>query len=458
MAITRIHAIKATVSGAVNYICNEKKTDSHLLISSFGTTPETAANDFKFTLSHTDSSDPNKAFHLIQSFAPGEVSAKDAHKIGEELADRLLKGRYSYIVATHTDKGHIHNHILFCAADNIDYKKYHDCKRTYWDIRHLNDELCEEHNLSVIRENQHKAKKYKEWLADKKGTSWKSQLKSDINETIKLAHSYEEFLSLMQAKGYQIKDSEISPEAHKYIGFLAPGQVKWIRGREKSLGPEYTKERIKERIEEKARIRAERMKKLTTRPQSLIDTSQERFSESPGLMRWAEKENLKRAAQIQSKLAEMGFKSLEEVDERIEALHQQAKTGKKATIALDKDIKSAAEILRYARQYSEKKKYDRNYKKSKDPERYYQTHNYDLHLAWGARDILESAGINPETINLQDIESRYEKLCADRMATSDAYKKAERECEKLKQSRDALLTFIGQEPSQDIDRDKKIIR
>ncbi|MBR4587040.1 MAG: relaxase/mobilization nuclease domain-containing protein [Lachnospiraceae bacterium] len=458
MAITRIHAIKATVSGAVNYICNEKKTDSSLLISSFGTTPETAANDFKFTLSHTDSSDPNKAFHLIQSFAPGEVSAEEAHKVGEELADRLLKGRYSYIVATHTDKGHIHNHILFCAADNIDYKKYHDCKRTYWDIRHLNDELCEAQNLSVIRENKYKAKKYKEWLSDKSGTSWKSQLKSDINETIKLAHSYEEFLSLMQAKGYQIKDSEISPEAHKYIGFLAHGQVKWIRGREKSLGPEYTKERIKERIEEKARIRAERMKKLTTRPQSLIDTSQERFSESPGLMRWAEKENLKRAAQIQSKLAEMGFKSLEEVDERIEALHQQAKTGKKATIALDKDIKSAAEILRYARQYSEKKKYDRNYKKSKDPERYYQTHNYDLHLAWGARDILESAGINPETINLQDIESRYEKLCADRMATSDAYKKAERECEKLKQSRDALLTFIGQEPSQDIDRDKKIIR
>lgn len=458
MAITRIHAIKATVSGAVNYICNEKKTDSSLLISSFGTTPETAANDFKFTLSHTDSSDPNKAFHLIQSFAPGEVSAEEAHKVGEELADRLLKGRYSYIVATHTDKGHIHNHILFCAADNIDYKKYHDCKRTYWDIRHLNDELCEAHNLSVIRENKYKAKKYKEWLSDKSGTSWKSQLKSDINETIKLAHSYEEFLSLMQAKGYQIKDSEIGPEAHKYIGFLAPGQAKWIRGREKSLGPEYTKERIKERIEEKARIRAERMKKLTTRPQSLIDTSQERFSESPGLMRWAEKENLKRAAQIQSKLAEMGFKSLEEVDERIEALHQQAKTGKKATIALDKDIKSAAEILRYARQYSEKEKYDRNYKKSKNPERYYQTHNYDLHLAWGARDILESAGINPETINLQDIESRYEKLCADRMATSDAYKKAERECEKLKQSRDALLTFIGQEPSQDIDRDKKIIR
>ena len=458
MAITKIHAIKTTVSGAVNYICNKEKTDSSLLISYFGTTPETAADDFKFTLSHTDKSDPNKAFHLIQSFAPGEVSAEEAHKIGEELADRLLQGRYSYIVSTHTDKGHIHNHLVFCAADNIDYQKYHDCKRTYWNIRHINDELCEEHNLSVIRENQHKSKKYKEWLADKNGTSWKSQLKTDINETIKQSHTYEEFLSLMQSKGYEIKDSEIGPEAHKYIGFRAPGQVKWVRGREKSLGPEFTKERIKERIEEKARIRVERMKKLTSRPKSLIDTSQEKFAESPGLMRWAEKENLKRAAQIQSKLAEMGFKSLEEVDERIESLHQQAKTGKKTTISLEKDIKSAAEILKFARQYDEKKKYDKNYKKSKDPERYYQDHSYDLHLAWGARDILESAGINPETMNLQEIKSRYEKLCADRKTTSDAYKKVEKECEKLKQSRDALLSFIGQEPSQEIDRDKKIIR
>ena len=89
MAITRIHAIKATVSGAVNYICNEKKTDSSLLISSFGTTPETSANDFKFTLSHTDSSDPNKAFHLIQSFAPGEKHLP--------LGQMLLSGRANLI-------------------------------------------------------------------------------------------------------------------------------------------------------------------------------------------------------------------------------------------------------------------------------------------------------------------------------------------------------------------------
>ena len=117
MAITKIHAIKATVSGAINYICNPDKTDDKLYVSAFATSPETAANDFRFTLSHTDQSAPNKAYHLIQSFAPGEVSAEVAHAIGQELADKLLKDRYSYVIATHTDHGHIHNHIVFCAAD-----------------------------------------------------------------------------------------------------------------------------------------------------------------------------------------------------------------------------------------------------------------------------------------------------------------------------------------------------
>ncbi len=432
MAITKIHAIKTTVSAAINYICNNEKTDSSLLISYFGTTPQSAANDFKHILSHTKVSDPNKAFHLIQSFAPGEVDAKEAHKIGEELADRLLQGRYSYVISTHTDRDHIHNHLVFCAANNIDYHKYHDCKQTYWNIRHLSDQLCEEHNLSVICSYPPNRKKYKQWLSEKNKTSWKAQLKADINETIRQSHTYEEFLSLMRSKGYQIKDFEISPEAHKYIAFLAPGQVRWTRGRAKSLGAEYTKERIKERIEEKARIRTEKMKKTDTTPSDLIDTSQEKFTESPWLMRWADKENLKRAAKIQSKLAEMGFKSMSEIDERIDSLHRQAKTRKKATIALEKEIKSAAEILHYARQYSELRRYDHNYQKSKNPERYYQAHSYELHLAWGARDILEKAGLDLEKINLCEIESRYEKLCSDRKTTAETYKSAEHACYELK--------------------------
>ena len=455
MSITRIHAIKATVKRSIAYICNPAKTDGETLITAFGTTVEYAPAMFTNALKKTDPSDPNLAYHLIQSFAPGEVGAKEAHEIGKELAERLLGGRYSYIVSTHTDKNHCHNHIIFCAADNITHKKYHDCKRSYWNIRHINDELCEEHNLSVIKENKHIGKSYKEWMADKAGTSWKSKLKSDINETIKQAHTYDEFLDLMKSKGYEIKDAEISPEAHKYIGFRAPGQERWVRGRPKSLGDDFTKERIRERIEEKARIRAERMKRLTKRNPSMIDTSQDKFAESPGLMRWAEKQNLKAAAQIQSKLAEMGLDSFDALDAKIESLHKQAKEGKKATIALDKDITRFEDLLHYAHVYNENKKYIRGYEKSKDKERYYRAHGYDIEIANGAIDRLKNAGLDPDRIDLQKMESDYAVMTADREKTSSAYKAAEKECEKLKKLRDDLTSYVGTEQSLDIERDVK---
>ena len=455
MSITRIHAIKATVKRSIDYICNPAKTDGETLITAFGTTVEYAPAMFANALKKTDPSDPNLAYHLIQSFAPGEVGAKEAHEIGKELAERLLGGRYSYIVSTHTDKNHCHNHIIFCAADNITHKKYHDCKRSYWNIRHINDELCEEHNLSVIKENKHIGKSYKEWMADKAGTSWKSKLKSDINETIKQAHTYDEFLDLMKSKGYEIKDAEISPEAHKYIGFRAPGQERWVRGRPKSLGEDFTKERIRERIEEKARIRAERMKRLTKRNPSMIDTTQNKFAESPGLMRWAEKQNLKAAAQIQSKLAEMGLDSFDALDAKIDSLHKQAKEGKKATIALDKDITRFEDLLHYAHVYNENKKYIRGYEKSKDKERYYRTHGYDIEIANGAIDRLKNAGLDPDRIDLQKMESDYAVMTADREKTSSAYKAAEKECEKLKKLRDDLTSYVGTEQSLDIERDVK---
>ena len=109
MAVTKIHGIKTTVNKAIEYICNPDKTDQKLYISSFACSPETAVLDFKYTLDHThdcrDAHNANKAFHLIQAFSPGEVSYEEAHQIGKELADRLLEGKYSYVLTTHIDKG-----------------------------------------------------------------------------------------------------------------------------------------------------------------------------------------------------------------------------------------------------------------------------------------------------------------------------------------------------------------
>lgn len=129
MAVTKIHAIKATIDKAIDYICNPDKTDEKLYISSFACAPETAALDFKYTLDHTTEQSlvngkdrENKAFHIIQAFQPGEVSYEEAHAIGKELAGKVLEGKYSYVLTTHIDKGHVHNHLIFCAADNMDFK------------------------------------------------------------------------------------------------------------------------------------------------------------------------------------------------------------------------------------------------------------------------------------------------------------------------------------------------
>lgn len=113
MAYTKIHAIKATVDKAIEYICNPDKTDKQIYVSSYACAPETAAIDFKYTLDHCRENSPNKAYHLIQAFAPGEVGYEEAHRIGKELADKVLDGKYSYVVTTHIDNGHIHNHIIF---------------------------------------------------------------------------------------------------------------------------------------------------------------------------------------------------------------------------------------------------------------------------------------------------------------------------------------------------------
>ena len=113
MAYTKIHAIKATVDKAIEYICNPDKTDEQVYVSSYACAPETAAIDFKYTLDHCRENSPNKAYHLIQAFAPGEVGYEEAHRIGKELADKVLEGKYSYVVTTHIDNGHIHNHIIF---------------------------------------------------------------------------------------------------------------------------------------------------------------------------------------------------------------------------------------------------------------------------------------------------------------------------------------------------------
>lgn len=459
MAITKIHAIQATVNKAVDYICNPAKTDESILISSFGCSPKTAAFDFKFALSKTNQADPNKAFHLIQAFMPGEVSYKEAHQIGIELADKLLEGKYSYIVATHIDKGHVHNHIIFCAADNINHEKYHDCKKTYYHIRHLNDKLCSEHQLSVIPPANQYGKKYKEWLAWKDKISWKTTLKNDIDEAIQTADTYEDFLDLIRAKGYEIKGETFGENSLKYISFRPLDKEHFVRGRAKSLGEEYTKERIKERIETKALDQPKKRVPFPTRKKNLIkdysskkliDTSEEKFQHSPGLNHWATIENLKIAA---SSYSEAG--SIAELEKQLAAKSALAKTARNSLVETEHQLKDLGQILKYAEQYKVNHIYHVRYQKSKNPDAYLRQHETELLLHDGAENMLKRLGINPKTLDIDKLRSEYNALYSKKETLQNTYKSAEKDINALNRKLDNLNQYLNRTPMQQQTAEKK---
>jgi len=302
MAYTRIHAIKATIGKSITCICNSEKTDGYRLISSFSCSRETAEFEFRSSLSKTPRKDGNLAYHIVQSFAPGELSPEEAHRIGEELADRFLKGNYSYVIATHTDKASVHNHIIFCAADNVKHRKYLECTKNYYLLRDLSDNLCKEHNLSIISPTKNKGKTYKEWKEYRAKNSWKDKMRLDIDEAIREANSYDEFLSQIRAKGYEVKGERPEGETLKYISFRAPGQQKFVRGSERSLGAKYTRNEIIRRINEKkifptksVHPHQQDILKRTAVQKTLIDTSADKFQNSPRLKYWADIQNLKTA-------------------------------------------------------------------------------------------------------------------------------------------------------------------
>ena len=459
MAYTKIHAITATVHKAVDYICNPDKTDEGILISSYGCSPETAAYDFKFALSKTKQSAPNKAYHLIQSFLPDEVSYKEAHQIGVELADKLLEGKYSYVVSTHIDKGHVHNHIIFCAADNINHEKYHDCKKTYYNIRNLSDDLCREHELSVITPGEKRGKTYKEWQAGKNGSAWKEQLKADIDEAIKNTATYEDCIELIRAKGYEVKGEDFGEKAHKFISFRPLDRERVVRGSAKSLGTEYTKERIKERIEEKALVKDKKRVPFPTRKKpivkdyskkNLIDTTEDKFAQSPGLKHWADIQNLKIAAASYSQTG-----SIAELEKQIAAKSTLAKTARESLVETERQLKDLGQVLKYAEQYKTNHIYQVRYQKSKDKDAYLRRHETELILHDGAQNILKRLGINPKEINVEKLRSDYNTLYSKKQTLLKTYKSAEKEAADLNRKLDNLNQYLDLNPEQQV-TDKRI--
>ena len=446
MAVTKIKAIRGTLSKAIAYILNPEKTDEKLLVSSYGCASETAAREFEWTRKIAEQKGMNPvriiARHVIQSFEIGEVTPELAHEIGKQFADEILGGKYEYVLTTHIDKDHVHNHLIFNAVDFVDYHAYKSYKRIYYDMREVSDRLCKENGLSVIPPSQNKGMGYKEYTEAKRGTSWKQKLKQTIDRLVITAKDYDDFLRLMQEAGYEIKTG-------KYISFRAEGQERFTRS--KTIGENYTEERIKERIAGRTPRRSQRQ--TTPKGISLIGDIQERIRliDSKGYEHKAKLTILKEAARTLNYLTENNLLQYADLEKKVEDVHgSYDRTGKELK-GVEARLREVQPLIKNISNYQRLKPVYDAFQKTKDKPGFKAKHEAELVIFEAARSTLLAMQGDEKLPSLKTLQAEQQRLLEEQQRLYDERAKLKKEAKHIETIKSNVDTFLA--PSVDHDRD-----
>lgn len=401
MAVTKIKAIRGTLNKAIEYITNPVKTDEKLLVYSFCCAAETAAKEFEWTrnIAEQKGMQPVKilARHVVQSFDIGEVSPEEAHQIGKEFADEMLRGKYEYVLSTHIDKGHVHNHIIFNSVSFVDHHAYKSYRKIYYDMRKISDRICSEHGLSVVPPSQSKGKDYKEYTEAKQGTSWKHKLKQTIDRCIIQAKDWDDFLRLMEDAGYEIKHG-------KFISFRAEGQDRFTRA--KTIGVNYTEQRIKDRI---SRLNPRKQIHQSQKEQGvslIIDLRNSiKAQQSKGYEHWAKKYNLKVMAETLNYLEEHNLKTYEDLEQRAESIQNQLVQNGRKLKTVEAKISETQLLIKNLTNYQKTKPIHEAYLRTNNPEKFKMLHESELIIFLSAERFLTEGNIEVTTIPITELQA-----------------------------------------------------
>ena len=436
------------MSKAIAYILNPEKTDEKLLVSSYGCASETAAREFEWTRKIAEQKGMNPvriiARHVIQSFEIGEVTPELAHEIGKQFADEILEGKYEYVLTTHIDKDHVHNHLIFNAVDFVNYHAYKSYKRIYYDMREVSDRLCKENGLSVIPPSQNKGMGYKEYTEAKRGTSWKQKLKQTIDRLVITAKDYDDFLRLMQEAGYEIKTG-------KYISFRAEGQERFTRS--KTIGENYTEERIKERIAGRTPRRSQRQ--TTPKGISLIGDIQERIRliDSKGYEYKAKLTILKEAARTLNYLTENNLLQYADLEKKVEDVHSSYDRIGKELKGVEARLREVQPLIKNISNYQRLKPVYDAFQKAKDKPGFKAKHEAELVIFEAARSTLLAMQGDEKLPSLKTLQAEQAQLFEEQerlYAERNRFKKEAKQIETIKSNVDTFLS-----PSADHDRDHR---
>ena len=434
------------MSKAIAYILNPEKTDEKLLVSSYGCASETAAREFEWTRKIAEQKGMNPvriiARHVIQSFEIGEVTPELAHEIGKQFADEILGGKYEYVLTTHIDKDHVHNHLIFNAVDFVDYHAYKSYKRIYYDMREVSDRLCKENGLSVIPPSQNKGMGYKEYTEAKRGTSWKQKLKQTIDRLVITAKDYDDFLRLMQEAGYEIKTG-------KYISFRAEGQERFTRS--KTIGENYTEERIKERIAGRTPRRSQRQ--TTPKGISLIGDIQERIRliDSKGYEHKAKLTILKEAARTLNYLTENNLLQYADLEKKVEDVHSSYDRTGKELKGVEARLREVQPLIKNISNYQRLKPVYDAFQRAKDKPSFKAKHEAELVIFEAARSTLLAMQGDEKLPSLKTLQAEQQRLLEEQQRLYDERAKLKKEVKQIETIKSNVDTFLA--PSVDHDRD-----
>ena len=456
MATTRLipmHVIKGqtvahTVHERLSYAINPEKTNSRQLVKAYGCEPETAAGEMllckKEYETYIGRSEEKKSdivlYQIRQSFKPGEITPEKAQEIGYELAMSFTKGKYQFVVATHTDHAHIHNHIIFNSTSIDHTQKFRNFLGSSKAIRKISDKLCLENGLSIIEVPTLGPSHYGKWLGDKKPLSWQEKLRQTIDAVMaQKPTNFDTFLKLMAENGYEVKQGQ-------HLAFRASGQQKFTRLR--SLGEGYYEDKLRSAILGKT-VHTPKAKKLYRKNPDkinlLVDIQAKlQAGKGPGYERWAKVFNLKQMAQTINFLTENNITDYETLVEKTKAATDRYHELSQQIKEIEKRMYEITELKKHIINYAKTRDIFTAYRQSGYSEKFFEANLEDILLHNSAKKAFNSLS-NVKVPSFRTLQLDYNQCLNRRKALNSKYKSMKSElqaCLVAKENIDSILKPI----------------
>ena len=442
MHLNKGKSIAQCIKDRTDYAQNPDKTDNGLLVSSYECDPKLVEEQFLIAKREYLQKTGRRyngdviAYQIRQAFKPGEITPEEANRIGYETAMRWTKGNHAFIVATHIDKEHIHNHIIYNSTNLNCNKKYRDHLRSGVALQKLSDLICIENGLSVIKPKWRSERiKRTEYPVR---TSNRDEIRRSIDECLnKKPKNKDEFLKLLSEKGYEIKIG-------KYISVKGKEQKKFIRLR--SLGEGYTEQDIEDLLTGKKGQKVDMLVDI----QDIITKGK-----GVGYERWAKVYNIKQMAQTLLFLQERDIRDYDELAKRAGETSENFNelTGKQK--ALEARIGEILELKKHIINYSKTKDIYAEYRKSGYSKRYFEAHREEITLHKAAKDAFSK--VDGKIPKIKELNSEYAELIKAKRQTYAEYRKAKQEMKEYQIAKYNSDEFMNKTKSKDRTK-KELIR